>query len=62
MRRPDYQNLTDNLEEITDKRNAEIRTWGKKQLADSDSVQVHSNGDWDLISTPEEIVVLPPEI
>lgn len=37
-KRIDYQNPNDNLDEITDKRNAEIRAWGKQILADADAL------------------------
>lgn len=59
--------MTDDLEEITDKRNAEIRAWGKQVLADADvhllTENLHDSSDWDLIDEPDFVVeqeITPP--
>lgn len=49
----------DDLDAIRDKRNAEIRAWGKKQLADADATLLgvptaeSFDSDWDVIVDPE---------
>lgn len=64
MKRPDYQNLNDDLEEITDARNAAVRAWGKQILADADALllsQVRDGGDWDLLPDDEIAIAPAPE-
>lgn len=50
-----YQGTVEEAREITQKRNAEIRAWGRKQLEDADAAaglvpNEHANNDWDTLS------------
>lgn len=58
MKRVDYQDPNGNLEEVQEKRNAEIRAWGQKVLADADAAQrgdVTTIDDWDTLDVEAEI-------
>ena len=58
MKRVDYQDPNGNLEEVQEKRNAEIRAWGQKVLADADAAQrgdVTTIDDWDALNVEAEI-------
>ena len=60
-KRPCYQCGGEDLDEIRERRNAEIRAWGRQVLADADAkllaeqsgVSVDPVSDWDLLDTEE---------
>lgn len=63
-KRPCYQ-CDDDLDELRDKRNAEIRAWGRKQLADADAALFKEPSDnnhwtaWDQESVVETSEPVP---
>jgi hypothetical protein len=58
MKRVDYQNPHNNLEEVNEKRNAEIRAYGQRVLAEADAAQrgdVTTIDDWDVLDVEADI-------
>lgn len=58
MKRVDYQNPQNNLEEVNEKRNAEIRAYGQRVLAEADAAQrgdVTTIDDWDVLDVEAEV-------
>lgn len=51
-----YFGRRSDLDEITEKRNAEIRAWGQQVLADADALLADQEGwsDWDVLEDEDE--------